>query len=257
MMLHVGDTFTTASTKSPPFSRHRLISNVDVDRFSISVNDSTNRKRKFIAQQLPQSEDKSSVFRGVHLVQHISLRGSAASTDVLSSTGECDVGQWRSAILKEGYCVLVSQTVVLLIPAITDQSYSEVAIDIGYDPSDLLVQIVDSGTAANDSLEVAMCSVTAAAGGAMVSLVTVIHDALDQTATATAPNGRQVASVIATKLPLAYEDERVTCVCHAGKLTYRGAVCLSLPSFLIPCVSVMEQQLSAAALLITYTSHRR
>jgi len=228
MMLHVDDTFTTASTKSPPFSRHRLLPNVD--RSSISVNNSSNRKRKFIAQQLHQSED-SSVFRGVHLVQHMSLRGSAAPTDVLSSTGECDVGQWRSAILKEGYCVLVSQTVVLLIPAITDQSYSEVAIDIGYDPSDLLVQIVDSGTAANDSLEVAMCSVTAA-GGAMISLVTVIHDALDQTATA--PNGRQVASVIMTKLPLAYEDERVTCVCHAGKLTYRGAVC----PFLIPCVYV-------------------
>lgn len=227
-MLHVDDTFMTASTKSPPFSRHRLLPNVD--RSSISVNNSSNRKRKFIAQQLHQSED-SSVFRGVHLVQHMSLRGSAAPTDVLSSTGESDVGQWRSAILKEGYCVLVSQTVVLLIPTITDQSYSEVAIDIGYDPSDLLVQIVDSGTAANDSLEVAMCSVTAA-GGAMISLVTVIHDALDQTATA--PNGRQVASVIMTKLPLAYEDERITCVCHAGKLTYRGAFC----PFLIPYVYV-------------------
>lgn len=218
------DTFTTASTKSPPFSRHRLLPNDNADRSSISVNNSSNRKRKFIAQQLQQSED-TPASRGVHLVQHISLRGSAAPTDVLSSTGECDVGQWRSAILTEGYCVLVSQTVVLLIPAITDQSYSEVAIDIGYDPSDLLVQIVDSGTAANDSLEVAMCSVTAAAGGgAMVSLVTVIHDALDQTATA--PNGRQVASVIMTKLPLAYEDERVTCVCHAGKLTYKGAFCV-------------------------------
>lgn len=226
-MLH-GDTFTTtASTKSPPFSR--LLSNVD--RYPTSVSDSSNRKRKFIAQQQQQhhhmledtpamTADRSSVFRGVQLVQHMSLRHSSAAP-----TGESDVDQWRCAILKEGYCVLVSQAVARLIPAIADKSYPgqrlrdishhyEIAIDICYDPSNLQqVQqlVVDSGTAANESLEVAMCSVTAGT----VSLITAVRDALNQTATA--PNGLQVAaSVITTKLPLAYEDERITCVCHAG-----------------------------------------
>lgn len=250
-MLH-GDTFTTtASTKSPPFSR--LLSNVD--RYPTSVSDSSNRKRKFIAQQQQHhyhmlsedtpamTADRSSVFRGVQLIQHMSLRHSSAAP-----TGESDVDQWRCAILKEGYCVLVSQAVALLIPAIADKSYlgqrlrdishhSEIAIDICYDPSDLQqVQqlVVDSATAANESLEVAMCSVTAGT----VSLITAVRDTLNQTAIS--PNGRQVtASVITTKLPLAYEDERITCVCHAGTCPFL------LPHHITPCVFVcaMEQRL--------------